>query len=901
MAQAHNPANHPSHHFWHTHSAEEVLGIVKSAQEGLSKTEAAHRLQIFGPNILPQAKPPGVFQIYLHQFASPLIFVLLAAAVVSLLIDEYTDAVFIFLVLQINAALGTFQEWRARASAEKLTSLIQSQTIVLRGGKKIRIPSTELVVGDVIKVFPGSNIPADVRLLNEDDLSVDESHLTGESMPVRKATNEIYLENAPLPDRGNMLHAGSIINTGRATGVTVFTGIDSAIGKIAKELATAQTTKTPLEVRLHKFTRIIGLLVVGVITLLGFAQIAQGVELSAIFQVSVALAVSAIPEGLPVAITVALSVGSARMARREVIVTKLFAVEGLGACTLIASDKTGTLTCNTLTVKTIILPGGSKFNVSGDGYQPDGGFSDTSNNNPDDADILALRKLARVGALSNDGGFEKHGNEWKFFGDTTDVAFLVLAEKLGISKANVEKKYPEISTLPFDSTRQLSLSINHYGPSLIANVKGAVERVLPLCRQDEIEGVLETAIALAANGYRVLAVAHGEVSQKFADNPKIEEIPQLHFLGLVGIIDPPRPEVPEAMLNCKSAGVDVRMVTGDHPETALAIGHQLGLVANREDIIIGSELAELEEGSEQFIDRVLGARIFARVDPMQKLAIVRALEQSGHFVAVTGDGVNDAPALKASHIGVAMGRDGTDVARSAANLILADDNFASIVAGIEEGRIAFDNVRKVVYLLISTGAAEIILFLLAFFSGLPLPLFAVQLLWLNLVTNGIQDVALAFEKGEPGILTRSPRPPTQPIFDRQMTSQTIVSGLFIGIAAFLFYRYQLNQGIDEAYVRNELLLLMVLFENVHVFNCRSEKRSAFVVPFSANPLLIWAVIASQLVHIVSMHIPIMGEVLGIAPVSFADWISVAMLAMGVLGAMEVYKYVYSRFFGQKPT
>lgn len=882
------------HRLWHTLTAEDALTALDSAPGGLSEDEVTARRARFGRNLLPHAKPPGLFVIYLRQFVSPLIFLLLAAAAVSLFIGEFIDAGFIFAVLQINAVLGLVQEWRAQANAAKLDRMIQSWVVVVRGGLRSRVESTELLPGDIVLLESGVNVPADIRLLKATELKVDESHLTGESVPVDKDSHALHQDETPVADRRNMLHAGSIVNSGRATGVVALTGVHTAIGRIAQALAATKRPPTPLEARLERFTWRIGLLVMAAVVVLAVAQVLRGVELNEIFLVSVALAVSAIPEGLPVAITVSLSVGSARMARRNVIVPSLHAVEGLGACTLIATDKTGTITCNKLTAKRIQLPGRGLFDVGGEGYDANGEVSSIDGAPLSGDEREALVRLGRAGCLCNEATYQQVSGGNHHFGDTVDLAFLVLGAKLGLHRDALLALTPETALLPFESARQFSASLNRDNDRLIASVKGAAERVLPLCTDVNGEAVLEDVATLAAAGYRVLAVAAGEITPASDNALRPEELRDLDFLGLVAIIDPLRPEVPAAMATCARSGVEVRMITGDHPETALAIARELGFADNHADVVVGAELAE-RKGASEDLDTLIGdARIFARVDPLQKLTIVQTLERRGHFVAVTGDGVNDAPALRAANIGVAMGREGTDVAREAADLILADDNFASIVAGIEEGRIAYDNVRKVVYLLVSTGTAEIILFMLAFISGLPLPLFAVQLLWLNLVTNGIQDVALAFEKGERGILDRPPRPPKQSIFDAVMTRQTLISGGFIGVVAFLFYRYQLGLGVDEAQARNEVLLLMVLFENIHVFNCRSERRSAFKVPITNNLLLIGAVIATQLIHIAIMYIPAMQQVLGVQPVSLEDWLKVAGLALGVLVVMEVYKLLWGR-------
>ncbi|MCK4939162.1 MAG: HAD-IC family P-type ATPase, partial [Rhodospirillaceae bacterium] len=885
---------HPMHRLWHTLTAETALEALQSIGDGLGENEVASRQKRVGLNVLPQAKRPGLFVIYLHQFVSPLIFLLLAGAVVSLLIGEIIDAVFIFAVLQINAGLGLMQEWRAQASASKLDRMIQSWVIVIREGLRKRIAGTELVPGDIVLLESGINVPADIRLIKATDLKVDESHLTGESTPVNKDPNALHQDETPVADRSNMLHAGSVVNSGRATGVVALTGIHTTIGRIAQSLAATKRPPTPLESRLERFTWIIGLLVMVAVIILAVIQVSRGTELHNIFLVSVALAVSAIPEGLPVAITVALSLGSKRMAGRNVIVPSLHAVEGLGACTLIATDKTGTITCNQLTIKQIQLPKLGLFKVGGEGFDPTGEVTNMAGQPLSKSEREALVRLTRAGCLSNEASYQTGTDGNHHFGDTVDLAFLVLGVKLGLRRDTLLAMTPEIGLLPFESSRQFSASFNRDGERIIASVKGAAERVLPLCRDLDVEAILDETSALAAAGYRVLAVAAGEIAPANPNEPRQEDLQNLDYLGLVAIIDPLRPEVRGAMAICARAGIEVRMITGDHPETALAIARELGLASARSDVVVGAELTECEGAPDDMNALVGDARIFARVDPLQKLSIVKTLEQSGHFVAVTGDGVNDAPALRAANIGVAMGREGTDVAREAADLILADDNFASIVAGIEEGRIAYDNVRKVVYLLVSTGTAEIVLFMLAFISNLPLPLFAVQLLWLNLVTNGIQDVALAFEKGEPGILDRPPRPPQQSIFDAVMTRQTIISGGFIGVVAYLFYQHQLGIGMSETQARNELLLLMVLFENIHVFNCRSERHSAFKVPIANNLLLAGAVVAAQLIHIATMYLPVMQQVLGVQPVSFEDWLRIAGIALGVLLVMETYKFIWNR-------
>ncbi len=873
---------------WHAAAPKDTLNALKTGPEGLAVPEVERRRELFGSNMLPQGKQGGLLSVYFRQFKSPLIYLLLAAAVVSLFIEEISDAVFIFAVVQINALIGASQEWKAASSAEALNSLIRNWAVVNRDGKRSRIDGIDLVPGDMVFLESGVLVPADMRLFSAQDLRADESLLTGESLPVEKDAAVVLPERTVLAERHNIVHAGSTILSGRATGIVIRTGQHTEIGKIAQTITVTVPPPAPLMVRLERFTRLVGLIVVGAVTLLAAALLFRGTGTADIFFVSVALAVSVIPEGLPVAISVALSVGAARMAKRNVIIRSLPAVEGLGACTLIASDKTGTLTCNELTVKLINLHGVGFFEVSGEGYHPEGKVSGPSGS-ADGAPDERLGQLATAAALCNEASFFMTEKGPQHVGDTVDVAFLVLAEKLGLDRESLAGRFPQVGMIPFEPSRRFAASFHRDGDGLIACVKGAPEKVLTMCGGIDEDAVAKEGDRLAKEGYRVLAIAMGPVSNATLNDKDGNGLLGLTFLGHIGLMDPLRPEVRGAVARCREAGVEVVMVTGDHPDTALTIARQLGIAEASDPVITGNDLAGLADDPAAMDEIVGGARVYARVEPVQKLSIVQAFVRDGHFVAVSGDGVNDAPALNAAHIGVAMGKGGTDVARGAADLILMDDNFASIVNGIEEGRIAYDNVRKVTYLLISTGAAELVLFLLSILTGLPLPLYAAQLLWLNLVTNGIQDVALAFEKGESDVLQRRPRPPKQAIFNRAMIEETVLSGLVIGVVSFLFFQGALESGMSEFQARNVLLLLLVLFENVHVFNCRSETVSAFRVPFASNRLLIVAVIVSQLVHIGAMFVPGLQDALRIEPVTFEVWLTVAPMALLVVVVMEIYK------------
>jgi len=881
---------------WHALPAEDALDRLESGGDGLGEDEAQARQAEFGPNELPREGRAGLLRVVLRQFRDPLIYILLIAGSVSLAIGSVNNALFIFAVLALNAGIGAWQEYRAETSAAALRETLAIRVRVRRDGSEREVPSAGLVPGDVVLLEAGDSVPADIRLLSGNNLHADESMLTGESLAVPKDADATLEEDTPLGERENLVHAGSAVVDGKGEGVVCRTGAASEVGRIAESLV-GEEQAPPLVLRLRRFTRRIAILVLAAIALLSVVQFWRGAELVQIFYLGVALAVSAIPAGLPVAITVALSIASSRMARRHVIVRQLQAVEGLGACTLVASDKTGTLTANVLTAKRIVLPDGEALDVEGEGYRPEGGITGPDGAEPDEDHRQTLRRLARAGVLCNEGEFrpgESEDGEPAVEGDSVDIAFLVLGAKLGLERDELIADCAQTGEIPFESSRRYAATFHEADDGKRVFVKGAAEVVTGMCDGIDTDNVAEREADLAEQGYRVLAVATGSVDSDDGDNSGEDDLADLEFLGLVALIDPVRPEVPEAIEQCHSAGVEVRMITGDHPRTGLAIARELGIAGEDDVAVTGRELKDLEGDPEEYDRRINRARVFARVEPTQKTAIVDRLQENGHFVAVTGDGVNDAPALKGAHIGVAMGKSGTDVARGAAALILTDDNFASIVHGIEEGRGAYDNVRKVTWLLLATGAGEVLLFFLAIFAGLPLPLNPIQLLWLNLVTNGMQDVALAFEKTEPGVLKRDPRSPDQPIFDRLMIRHTVTSGLYIGGVAFAVYYYLIQAGYGEHEARNLLLLLMVLFENVHAFSCRSERRSAFRVPLTANLLLVAAVVAAHGVHIGAMFVPGLRDVLGIAPVSADVWLTLLPIAVSLLLVDEIAKLIHRR-------
>ncbi len=897
------PAFVPGVHRAHALSGSEVIDALNSSPHGLGHGEAAARLERFGRNALPRAEPTGILRVFLRQFLNPLIYILVIAAVISLLLGEWSDAVFIFAVLLINAIIGTVQEYSAERSATALQQLVTTYARTLREGDAHEIDAETVVPGDIVLLESGDKVPADVRLLDEHGLVVDESLLTGESLPVNKMPERTLAEDTVLGDRANMVFAGTHVLRGRGRGIVVATGLSTELGRIAEAVLAKPATKAPLLVRMERFVYAIAVVVGIAVVIMAAVALTRGSPLSEIFILAVALAVSAIPEGLPVALTVALAIGMNRMSRRNVIVRKLVAVEALGSCTFIASDKTGTLTLNELTARRIASPGLPPWEVTGEGMVPEGRIL-APHGVSAEAGQAMMERLCRAVVLSNEGFLGERNGEWVHHGDAVDVALLVLGHKSGITQPEATNIHPEVDAIPFEPERRFSASLNRRDENLHVSVKGAWERVSSMCdRMLTSEGevpldaqAVESQVEELANeGYRILAVADGPMELAEGEVFGEEHLRDLCLLGLVGMIDPLRKEAKAAVAACRHAGIDVSMVTGDHPGTAFAIARELDLAHVPGQVVTGRQLAEASGAAPEALDALCrGARVFARVEPQQKLEIVQSLSRLGHFVAVTGDGANDAPALRESHVGVAMGGRGTDVARETSDLIVTDDNFASIVAGVEEGRIAYGNVRKVIFLLISTGAAEIVLFTLGLLTEYPIPLVAVQLLWLNLVTNGIQDVALAFEPAEGDELRRPPRSPREPIFNRTMIERVVLSALVVGSFSFAVYFWLLNTGYTVEEARNGTLLLMVLFENVHVFNSRSETLSAFRHNPLRNRLLLFGTAAAQLVHIGAMYTPGLSDVLGIAPVSPEHWGQLLVVALSVLVAMELHK-AYRRY------
>ncbi|HSI97068.1 MAG TPA: HAD-IC family P-type ATPase, partial [Gaiellaceae bacterium] len=757
--------------------AQAVVEALGSDAGGLSEAEAERRFVEHGPNELAEVRRASVPGLLLHQFRSPLIYILLVAAGVTVALEELVDAAVIAAVLVLNAALGFSQEYKAERSMEALRRLASARARVVRDGREREVDARVLVPGDVVLVETGAKVPADCRILHAVALETDESHLTGESTTVSKSADPVAGE-AALGDRKSMLFAGTILTRGHCRALVVATGQETELGRIAQSVQEIGEPQTPLQRRMTRFAQVIGVAVLLAAALGLLAGFLAGDDIHDVFLAVVALAVSAIPEGLPIVLTLVLAISVRRMAAQNAIIRHLPAVETLGSCTVIGSDKTGTLTQNRMTVQRIVA-GGDEYEVTGGGFELEGEIR-LGGGRALISERSALWWTLLGGALCNDASAIPAESEFDVAGDPTEIALLVSAARAGFYKDELEDRYVRIAEIPFDSEARMATTFNEVDDSVLAFVKGAPEEVLRVSANvvgSELDRkmILAAAARMAGEGLRVLAVAYRELSTADAAHALAAEgaVEGLTFAGLQAMLDPPRSEAVAAVEECQGAGIRVVMITGDHARTASAVARRLG-IATLDEVLTGVELDRLSD--EELRDALVRVSVFARVSPEHKLRIVTALQGMGETVAVTGDGVNDAPALKAAEIGAAMGRSGTDVAKEAADMIVTDDNFASIVSAVREGRIAFDNVRKTTFFLVSSGAAEVAAVLASIFFRFQLPFLPAQLLWLNLVTNGVQDVALAFEPGEKDVLRRRPRPRGEGVISRILWTRTAIAG-----------------------------------------------------------------------------------------------------------------------------
>ncbi|MGM0749179.1 MAG: calcium-translocating P-type ATPase, SERCA-type [Bacillota bacterium] len=853
-----------------------------SMKQGLTEKEVKKRLETHGPNELQEGKKTSALVLFFSQFKDFMVLVLLAATLISGFLGEYVDAIAIIAIVFVNGILGFFQERRAEQSLQALKELSTPHVMALREGSWAKIPSKELVPGDIVKFASGDRIGADVRIVEAKSLEIEESALTGESLPVVKHADKLKKPDVSLGDITNMAFMGTIITRGSGVGIVVGTGMKTAMGKIADMLESAGTFSTPLQRRLEQLGKILIVVALLLTVLVVAVGVIQGHDLYSMFLAGVSLAVAAIPEGLPAIVTVALSLGVQRMIKQKSIVRKLPAVETLGCASIICSDKTGTMTQNKMTV-THVWSGGKTWNVSGVGYEPKGAF--TLNGKETSADHhKPLQQMLLYGALCNTSIIEKKDGEYILDGDPTEGALLTAARKAGFSNDFVQSHYRVIEEFPFDSDRKMMTVIvedrdkKHYvitkgAPDVLmqrsANIfyDGSAE-LFTKGRKSEADAVLKH---LASQALRTIAVAFKPL--KAGEKPTMEQAEKdLTLLGLSGIIDPPRPEVRQAIKECREAGIKTVMITGDHVETAKAIAKDLRLLPKRGKIMDGQMLNELS--SEELAGVVDDVYVFARVSPEHKLKIVKAYQENGHIVAMTGDGVNDAPAIKQADIGVAMGITGTDVAKEASSLVLVDDNFATIKSAIKEGRNIYENIRKFVRYLLASNVGEILVMLFAMLLALPLPLVPIQILWVNLVTDGLPAMALGMDQPEGDVMKRKPRQPKEGVFARKLGWKVISRGFLIGIATLLAFIIVYHRNPENlAYAQTVAFATLVLAQLIHVFDCRSETSIFDRNPFE-NLYLIGAVLSSILLMVIVIYYPALQPIFHTVPIKPGDWLLV---------------------------
>lgn len=891
---------------WYQMSAEETLEALGAhPAKGLSLKEAGQRLEQHGLNELTEGKTISPVTLFLNQFKDFMVLVLMGATLISGLLGEFMDAITIIAIIIMNGILGFIQEFRAERSLRALKELSAPHAKVLRDGAVEVVPAKELVPGDVVMLEAGDRIPADIRWLETNSVYVEESALTGESVPVNKNVQALAGREVPLGDQKNLSFMGTLVTMGTARAVVVRTGMDTEMGKIAGLIESTEEMETPLQHRLEQLGKILIILALALTVLVVVAGILHGQPVYAMFLAGVSLAVAAIPEGLPAIVTIALALGVQRMIKRKAIVRKLPSVETLGCASVICSDKTGTLTQNKMTV-THLWTGGRLLEVTGEGYEPRGEIK--MNGKP--ADVRrdqTLRRLLQVAALCNNAelfqegsaqkgkkGKDEEEGAWSIKGDPTEGALVVLSAKAGLTPTSLEGLYRRVAEFPFDSERKrMSVVLEHQGGKLVF-AKGAPDVLLDQCSyilwEDKVVPFTATLRqkAMAANegmaksALRVLGFAYREVKPSERCETCEAAETNLVFVGLSGMIDPPRKEVRDAIVKCKKAGIKTVMITGDHQTTAEAIARQLGMLPSNGLVLNGSQLASMSD--DQLDDRVEDIYVYARVSPEHKLRIVKSLQKKGHVVAMTGDGVNDAPAIKAADIGISMGINGTDVSKEASALILSDDNFATIVAAIEEGRGIYENIRKFIRYLLASNVGEILTMFLAMMMGMPLPLIPIQILWVNLVTDGLPAMALGVDQAEKDLMQHKPRAAKENIFARRMGWKIISRGIVIGVCTLGAFWITLKTGPDgdaAALMKAQTVAFatLVLAQLIHVFDCRSS-RSIFHRNPLQNKYLVLAVLSSLILMLAVMYVAPLQPIFKTVNLGVQEWI-LSLVAAGI--------------------
>jgi Ca2+-transporting ATPase len=870
----------PRSRHWHCLDETEIAAHFSSDPvAGLTTDEAVRRQETFGPNALREHHGRGPLAMLAAQFTDFMILVLIAAAVIAGIIGEPQDTIAIIVIILLNGVLGFVQEYRAERAMAALKRMSSPQVRVIRDGRPQLIDSTALVPGDLIELEAGNIVPADLRLMQLASLRMDESALTGESQPVEKRLAVLPAADVPLGDRHNLAYQGTAVAAGRARGLVVATGMETELGKIAA-LLSGDLGQTPLQKRLTRFGQQLALAVLAICAIVFVAGWLRGEPPLLMLLTAVSLAVAAIPEALPAVVTISLALGAARMVRQNALIRRLPAVETLGSVTFICTDKTGTLTLNRMHVDRLLV---DNVECAGLPAAPDAASS-------------PWRELGLAMALCNDAELSAAGDA---IGDPTETALLLSAQTAGFGKTALAATLPRLAEIPFDAERARMCTVHREGEGVLVLVKGAPERVLPLCQRRlsaagettlDADALQQAAERLAGQGLRVLAFAMkrlpalpDEMGEEALEN-------ELTFIGFAGLIDPPRPEAAEAVAACKTAGIVPVMITGDHPATARAIALRLGMIEEGGKVISGRELASLS--LPEFEREVAAVRVYARIDPAQKIKIVRALQDRGEFVAMTGDGVNDAPALKAADIGVAMGKGGTDVAREAAHMTLLDDNFATIVNAVREGRRIFDNIRKFVKYTMTSNAGEIWTIFLAPFLGLPIPLLPIHILWINLATDGLPGLALANEPPEKGVMQRPPRPPNESIFAHGMWQHIVWVGLLMGAVVLLTQAWAIHVG--SAHWQSMVFTVLTLSQLGHVLAVRAERESLFTQGVFSNRLLIYAVLLTFCLQMALLYVPWLNPVFKTEPLEVSELALCLILSSVVFFGVEIEKWLVRR-------
>jgi Ca2+-transporting ATPase len=885
---------------WHQLDVTDVLQQLETdSTTGLSTSEAARRLAEHGPNELQTTQGVSPWEILAAQFKNVLIVILLIAVVLSAVLGHGIEALVIGVIVVFAVILGFVQEFRAERAIEALRQMAAPTATVLRDGQEQDVPARDVVPGDIIRLSAGDRVPADSRLIDAINLQVDEAPLTGESVPVEKQTATMAAGNLPVGDRRNMVYSGTAATYGRGRAVVASTGMNTEFGRIAQLLQTVETGKTPLQENLDRVGRALAAGALVVVLLIVALGLLRGQPFLQMIIFGIALAVAVVPEALPAVVTISLAIGVQRMVQRHALIRRLTAVEALGSVSVVCSDKTGTLTKDEMTARRIFVAGAT-LEVSGAGYEPHGSFSRAGAPVEPSPALLALLD---AGVLASDAQIVQVDGRWDVKGDPTEGALVVAAAKAGRPKADLDSKFPRLYEIPFTSESKRMTTLHETGNGVVAYAKGAPEIILASCTRlagesgesalgdTDRAAVLEAAQSMASEALRVLGVA------RKADATLESAESGMTFLGLVGMIDPPRPEATAAVETCRVAGIKPVMITGDHPLTAQAVARELGLLTNGR-VVTGAELDEMEPADlERDLEQI---EVFARVSPAHKLQIVSGLQEKGHLVAMTGDGVNDAPALKKADIGVAMGITGTDVSKEAAAMTLTDDNFASIVAAVEEGRGVFGNIKKYLMYLLSSNIGEMLLMAGASLVGLPLPLSAVQILYVNLVTDGLPALALAVDPSESDLMRRPPRNPRTGIFTRPVVALMVAGGVWSAVINMSLFLWALNSGRSLAEAMTLTFLSLVLIQFFKAYNFRSDRHSVLNRPF-ANRWLNIAIVAEVLLLPVILYVPFLSEAFDTAMLPMMDWLLVLGLAATIVPVLETVKWTVRRgWFGPLP-